>query len=276
MQHKHISIMQHKSITYLIVLCLSFTTLWSCGSDSGNDGGSGKPSTSPKPNWTMNSQGTDDAPVWTVGNVENYELTMSLGVKLNPVLAQFAGTGDMIASFIGGECRSVTAPSLHNVGTLVPFVSAGLNIMGNGNDGHITFKYYCSRLHHIFVLNNYMDFNPNQSPSQAGATYELPFETQDGLLSVQYTLTLPEGTELNLADGDEIAALTADGKCRSVTSWGSRTTAVINVLASQGGRLNIMFYDNSEHILYQAAETVTLTDSNPKSLTITKFTPSKV
>lgn len=269
--------MKLKSITYFIALSMSLTALWSCGSDSGNNGGSDKPSTSPKPNWVITSQGSgEEAPNWTVGKVENYELSMSLGVKLNPILAQFAGTGDMIAAFINEECRCVTSPSIHNMGTLVPIVSAGLNIVGNGNDGHITFKYYCARLRHIFVLNNYMDFNPNQSPSQAGVTYELPFETQDGLLSVQYTLTLPDGVELNLADGDEIAALTADGKCRSVTSWGSQTTALINVLASQGSRLNIMFYDNSEHILYQATETITLTNGSPKSMTITKFTPSKI
>ena len=59
-------------------------------------------------------------------------------------------------------------------------------------------------------------------------------------------------------------------------SLGVKLNPVLAQFASQGSRLNIMFYDNSEHILYQAAETVTLTDSNPKGLTITKFTPSKI
>lgn len=258
-------------ILNILVVCSVLTLGWGCSSDSGSGSSD---SQAEKPNWQLNLAANDVAPDWSVTNAEDYELTMSLGVKLSQVLAVYASDDDMLAAFIDGQCRSVATPSVYpgSGGTLV---SAGLNIVGNAGENGVTFKYYCKRLNRIFTLTNWMNFNPNQNPSQGGSAYVLPFESELGRVAAQVTVQLPEGTAVDLSLGDEIALLADGSQCCSNVAWVGEKQVVLNVLAPQGKRLAIDWYCASKHAIYEAAETVLLNSSDDKAVTVTAFNIKK-
>lgn len=253
----------------MAVLCSVLTLWWGCSSDSDNDGGSFEPQAE-KPNWQLNLSAEDAAPDWVVTNAEGYELAMSLVVKLNPVLAQYASEDDLVAAFVGGVCRSVTSPYVYADGETA-LASAGLSIVGNAGENSVTFKYYCKRLKRIFVLVDWMSFNPNMNPSQDGSAYVLPFETEGGMVSAPVTVLLPGEAAVNLAAGDEIAVLSEEGWCCSEVLQVGDQQVVLGVLAPSGSRLSIGWYSAANHAIYEAAETLLLTGSEVKTVSVSSF-----
>lgn len=258
-----------RRIFNMAVLCSVLTLWWGCSSDSDNDGGSSEPQTE-KPNWQLNLSAEDAAPDWVVTNAEDYELVMSLAVKLNPVLARHASEGDLVAAFVGGVCRSVASPDVYADGNAA-FASAGLSIVGNAGESSVTFKYYCKRLKRIFVLRDWMSYNPNMNPSQNGSAYVLPFETEGGMASAQVTVLLPGEAAVNFAAGDEIAVLSEEGRCCSEVLQVEERQVVLGVLAPSGSRLSIGWYSAANHAIYEAAETLLLAGSEVKTVSVSSF-----
>lgn len=218
----------------------------------------------------MDISANDDVPDWSVINAEKYEMTMSLAVKLNQALAQYASDEDMLAAFVDGVCRSVVSPSVY-AGETTTLASAGLSIVGNAGDGDITFKYYCKQLNRIFSLDGWMNFNPNQSPSQDGSAYVLPFEEGIDALSAQVTIVMPDGVSIDFALGDELALLSDEGKCCSNVVWAGEKQVVLNVLAPHGSRLSVGWYSASNHVVYEAEETLILNKSGKATVSVTSF-----
>lgn len=258
-----------RRIFNMAVLCSVLTLWWGCSSDSDNDGGSSEPQAE-KPNWQLNLSAEDAAPDWVVTNAEDYELVMSLAVKLNPVLAQYASEDDVVAAFVGGVCRSVASPYVYSGGKAT-LASAGLSIVGNAGESSVTFKYYCKRLKRIFVLRDWMGFNPNMNPSQDGSAYVLPFETEGGLVSAQVTVLLPGEAAVNFAAGDEIAVLSEEGRCCSCVLRVEDRQVALGVLAPSGSRLCIGWYSAANHAIYEAAETFLLVGGEAKTVSVSSF-----
>ena len=259
-------------IIHIVVFCSVLALGWGCSSD--NNGGGTDITPAEKPNWQMSLAANDAAPEWSEVNAEDYEMTMSMAVKLNPMLAQYASNDDWLAAFVNGTCRSVTSPTVYAVGDFAS-ASASLNIIGNAGESGITFKYYCKRLNRIFTLEHWINFNPNLSPTQDGVAYALPFETDGGMISAQVTILLPEGTTIDRTAGDEIAIL-SDGKqcCSQVVSIAGRQV-VLYVLAPQGSHLTIDWYSAAQRSILEAAESLTITNSEAKVVNVSAFNAKK-
>lgn len=259
-------------IIHIIAICSVLALGWGCSSD--NNGGGTDTTPAEKPNWQMSLAANDAAPEWNVVNAEDYELTMSMAVKLNTVLAQYASNDDLLAAFVAGTCRSVTSPTVY-AGNDFALASASFNIIGNAGESGITFKYYCKRLNRIFTLEHWMDFNPNLSPSQDGAAYVLPFETDGGMMGAQVTIQLPEGTTIDREAGDEIAMLSDSKQCCSQVVSIVGRQVVLNVLAPQGSRLTIDWYSAAQKAILEAAESLTITNSEAKAISVSAFNAKK-
>lgn len=256
-------------IIQIVVFCSVLALGWGCSSDNEN----GSPThLAEKPNWQLTLTANDAAPSWSVANAEDYELTMSMAVKLNPVLARYASSDDLLAAFIGGVCRCVTTPTVY---TDSGIATLGLTIIGNAGESGVTLKYYCKRLNRIFTLENWINFNPNLSPTQDGAAYVLPFEAEGGMVSARVTVLLPEGSSVDLNAGDEIAVLSDGNQCRSSVSSASDKQIVLDVIAPQGSRLTIDWYSAAKQTIYEAAESLSLTDNAAKTISVSAFQVKK-
>lgn len=255
-------------IIHIVVLCSALALWWGCSSD--NNGGGTDIVPAEKPHWQLSLAANDATPDWRVDNAEDYELTMSMAVKLNPVLAQYASNDDLLAAFIGNACRSVTSPTVYSSDKYAS-ASASLNIIGNAGESGITFKYYCKRLNRIFTLNNFTNFNPNLSPSQEGEAYVLPFETEGGMMAAQVTIQLPEGTTIDSAAGDEVAMLSADKQCCSQVVSIMGQQIVLNVLAPANTHLTIDWYSAAQKLIFEAPESLTITNSEAKTIKVSAF-----
>ena len=84
------------------------------------------------------TSGTDERPNWTQPK-EVFEHTMSVQVQLGDTLVNFQSKQDLMCATIDDEIRAATGPS-------------------NDASGTITLKYYCDRLHRIFVLKYWSTF----------------------------------------------------------------------------------------------------------------------
>ena len=255
-----------KKITFIMLLCSALTLWWGCSSSDNDPATPEKPEVAEKPNWNIDLTGNDNVPSWSVKDDENYELSMSISIKLNPILAKYASKEDQIAAFVGDECRGTTTLTLHDTGDITPLASAGITIMGNAQEQGVTFKYYCAQLRRIFTLPNWINYNPNQSPSESGSSYTLPFEEEQGLTSYQLTLALPSGCSVDLSAGDEIAALTPSNECRSTLAWVSDNAIGLNVLAQQGTQLTISLYDADKKTIKKISESFTV--GNDKTINL--------
>ena len=59
------------------------------------------------PGWRADFTGNASVPSWTDPDKSVYPMSMTAVVRLSPVLETLAADGDMMAAFIGGECRGV-------------------------------------------------------------------------------------------------------------------------------------------------------------------------
>ena len=135
----------------IIMLTAVLTMAWACSSDSDDTPANYTFEQAAMPAWSVDLTGNDDAPAWTAPDPSLFESSMFIMVKLQDELAAYSTDGDLMAVFIGDECRTV--PAIRNVDKNggIYFV---LKIRGNSTDRDVTFslKYYSVQLHRMFTL----------------------------------------------------------------------------------------------------------------------------
>ena len=140
-----------KSAIKIMFLAAVLTFVWGCSSDDESTSANYTFATAEKPAWSVDLTGNDDAPAWTAPDPSLFESAMFIMVKLQDELAAHSTDGDLMAVFIGDECRTV--PAIRNVDKNggIYFV---LKIRGNSTDRDVTFslKYYSVQLHRMFTL----------------------------------------------------------------------------------------------------------------------------
>jgi len=81
-----------------------------------------------------------EVPSWKI-NTNEYEFSMQFVAVANIDGMQLTKPDDLLAVFVGNECRGVTHPIPVNGGSEMVFY---LNAMSNSRDELLTFKIYCS------------------------------------------------------------------------------------------------------------------------------------
>ena len=121
-------------------------------------------------------QGSDARPTTWVAPDNNslFDLPpMSVQVQLGDTLAAYQSSADLMCATINGEVRAVTPP-MSNMG----IVYYPLTIVGNSNEQMVSLHYYCDRLHRIYTIENWAQFDPSAAPTGDSGIYRLMFVTK--------------------------------------------------------------------------------------------------
>ena len=90
------------------------------------------------PDWTLDMQGTDVIPEWTEPDKSVLPTSMTAVIRLTPFLERYAAENDMMAAFIGDECRGV-ATKVAVGGATLYFVQVKA---ADAEAGNVEFRYY--------------------------------------------------------------------------------------------------------------------------------------
>lgn len=166
------------------------------------------------PDWKANFGGNAAKPNWHDPDKTVYPTSMTAVVRLSPILERLAADGDMMAAFIGGECRGV-AQKVDNDGVRLYFVHVKAPSAESGN---VEFRYYSSSCNRVYT-----------SPADAVA-YEIDkvYGTADAPAQPDFEQSGPypvatkawvrvdnQSLPFAVGSGDELQAFVG-GECRGV------------------------------------------------------------
>lgn len=160
-----------KKLLYLAGVALVATLLLGACSSSDDDESNEKNGTSMTP-----KEGTDTRPSWVAPSDASWldEWPMSVQIGVQSELLPYVSSGDLMCAMMKGEVRAVS--NLKETGGQYYFM---LPIQGNSGDGFVTLKYYCDKLHRIFTVTDWKEFDSTIQPTDQGTPYEVPFFTGD-------------------------------------------------------------------------------------------------
>ena len=241
-----------KSAIKIMFLAAVLTFVWGCSSDDESTSANYTFATAEKPAWSVDLTGSDNAPAWTAPDPSLFESSMFIMVKLQDELAAYSTDGDLMAVFIGDECRTV--PAIRNVDKAggVYFV---LKIRGNSTERDVNFalRYYCAQLRRVFTLQGTEKFATER-------TYGFDEDFVPPLLlgctkyPVQQTLTvqLPSTTPFT-PDESDIVAVFAGSECRGVGVAGQPFTVF---RTTDGETLDVRYYSAKQAGVYTLKQKV--------------------
>ena len=116
-------------------------------------------------------QGNDARPSWQAPDYRRFEgMTMSIQIGLQKELLPYLSGNDLMCAMLAGEVRAVTPP--YETGNQYYFP---LSILGNSSEGSVTLKYYCDKLHRIFTVSDWKEFDSSIEPTIDGTPYDVKF-----------------------------------------------------------------------------------------------------
>lgn len=160
-----------KKLLYLAGVALVATLLLGACSSSDDDESNEKNGISMTP-----KEGTDTRPSWVAPSDASWldEWPMSVQIGVQSELLPYVSSEDLMCAMLNGEVRAVS--NLKETGGQYYFM---LPILGNSGDGFVTLKYYCDKLHRIFTVTDWKEFDSTIQPTDQGTPYEVPFFTGD-------------------------------------------------------------------------------------------------
>ena len=158
-----------KKLLYLAGVALVATLLLGACSSSDDDESNEKNGTSMTP-----KEGTDARPSWVVSSdaslQDDWPMSVQIGVQSS--LLPYVSSADLMCATLKDEVRAVSG--LKETGGQYYFM---LPIQGNSGEGFVTLKYYCDKLHRIFTVTDWKEFDSTIQPTDQGVPYEVPFFT---------------------------------------------------------------------------------------------------
>ena len=216
-------------------LAAVLTFVWGCSSDDESTSANYTFVTAEKPAWSVDLMGNDDAPAWTAPDPSLFESSMFIMVKLQDELAAYSTDGDLMAVFIGDECRTV--PAIRNVDKAggVYFV---LKIRGNR-------RVFTLQGTEKFATERTYGFDEDFVPPLLQGCTKYP---------VQQTLTvqLPSTTPFTPGESD-IVAVFAGSECRGVGVAGQPFTVF---RTTDGETLDMRYYSAKQAGVYTLKQKV--------------------
>lgn len=141
----------------MIALAALAFMAWGCSSDNDDDQG-------------LFKMGNDARPAeWRIPNFNDYELTMSIDVKLQDVLQAYGSENDLLCAFIQDEIRGLAEPIQVNGQWVFP-----MTVGSNASDVPVFLSYYCDRLHRIYTT-QWTTFDTTLPPTGVGGIYQPEF-----------------------------------------------------------------------------------------------------
>ena len=156
-----------KKLLYLAGVALVATLLLgACSSDDDDN--------QQNQNGSTLTEGTDVRPSWVVSSdassMDEWPMSVQIGVQSE--LLPYVSNADLMCAMINNEVRAVSG--LKETGGQYYFM---LPIQGNSGEGFVTLKYYCDKLHRIFTVSDWKEFDSTIQPTDQGTPYVVPFFT---------------------------------------------------------------------------------------------------
>lgn len=160
-----------KKLLYLAGVALVATLLLGACSSSDDDESNEKNETSMTP-----KEGTDARPSWVVSSdaslQDDWPMSVQIGVQSE--LLPYVSNADLMCAMLKDEVRAVS--DLKETGGQFYFM---LPILGDSGEGNVTLKYYCDKLHRIFTVSDWKEFDSTIQPTDQGTPYVVQFFTGD-------------------------------------------------------------------------------------------------
>lgn len=162
------------------------------------------------PGWRADFTGNASVPSWTDPDKSVYPMSMTAVVRLSPVLETLAADGDMMAAFIGGECRGV-AKKVMNDGVRLFFLHVKAPSSENGD---VELRYYSAAAKRVYVsvasdVKYEVDKiygtaeNPAFPDFEQSGPFPVPAKAWVKVDKAQLPFTVAAGDELQAFVGDE-------------------------------------------------------------------------
>ncbi len=241
-----------KTIKFMIMMA-ALTLAWGCSSsdDDATNGGDQEWNgstfdVSAKPAWAIDWSSDVVKPDWQDPDPTKYECSMTMLIRLVDNLAPYSTDDDMMAIFMGGECRGVSYRNKLADGK-VAFL---LHVKGTSEEAnqHMELRYYCGGLHHLTITEAISPFVPNNVLDNI---YKIDFDITHGStkypLNTMLTVILPQKLPFT-PNSDDMLAVFVDGECRGV--------GYQNADLYEGWRVSVMgrSADETAQIRYYSAD----------------------
>ena len=241
-----------KSAIKIMFLAAVLTFVWGCSSDDESTSANYTFAAQERPTWSVDLTGNDDAPAWTAPDPSLFESSMFIMVKLQDELAAYSTDGDLMAVFIGDECRTV--PAIRNVDKAggVYFV---LKIRGNSTERDVNFalRYYCAQLRRVFTLQGTEKFATERTYG-FDEDFVPPLLLGSTKYPVQQTLTVQLLSTTPFTPGEsDIVAVFAGSECRGVGVAGQPFTVF---RTTDGETLDVRYYSAKQAGVYTLKQKV--------------------
>ena len=260
-----------KPLYYSLLLAFPLFAATACGSDDPETpataetpqtpatGGLTESAQAAAPHWTVQWQGTDERPAWQTPDMTAYECSMMGLVTLCPALMPTASADDMIAAFVGNECRGVCNLSLDKEDGAEKQECFGfLFLRGNTGDAAVSLKYYSARLKRVFTVNNCFEMIAD---GDFGFNEDLvPAFDEGGPYACAETIgvRLPDGVPFTPGDGDELAVM-CGSECRGTVASLADGLYRLKVYAHTPDEpLTLAYYSAAQGKVYRTTQPLTL------------------
>lgn len=248
-------------IRYL-VFSLCVLAVWGCSSDGDNDGAPTSTFVkSPRPTWAIDWSSNVAMPDWQEPISEDFECSMDLLVTLSPEYRAYSTDNDVMAMFIGDECRALSYRNEMANGN----VAYLLHVKGSSDevDLPMELRFYCEQLHTMNVTNAVPPFTPN---NLMGVAYQLELNIGDESTKYPYStelnIKLPDELPFSVSDDDMLAVFVGN-ECRAI---GGRNPELFEgwrmvVFSKQANEsAQIRYYSEEKGGIYTFLKTFTLND----------------
>lgn len=244
-----------KKTIHIMMLIAALTIAWGCSSDSSDGGNYTFTTSTARPDWAVDWHNNEPAPNWTAPDQNLYEHSMFFIITLSDNLIPFSNEDDVMAVFIGDECRSVAKASPLADRSKVYFVH---NVRGNDTDKEVffTLKYYSGGLQQTFVLDGSNQYVPDLTLNldndvlnlMAGST-KYPCQMMiDPILSENLPFT---------PSPDDLIAVFVGNECRGVARAQESTSMVIYG-RHDGEEGTLRYYSAEQKGIYTFNEKLTI------------------
>ena len=188
-----------------------------------------------------------------------YECSMMGLVTLCPALMPTASEDDMIAAFVGNECRGVCNLSLYKEDGAEKQECFGfLFLRGNTGDAAVSLKYYSARLKRVFTVKNCFEMIAD---GDFGFYEDLvPAFDEGGPYACADTISvrLPETVPFTPGDGDELAVMSGS-ECRGTVASFADGLYRLKVYAhTEDEPLTLAYYATAQGKVYRTTLPFTL------------------
>lgn len=203
------------------------------------------------PEWSVDWSYTQERPDWQEPATRLYENWSIMKLQIEDTLKPYASTDDLIAVFVGDECRGVTPPAFVIGSKDYDDIAFLLKVYGNEPSGQmmtISLRYYCSNLRQVFERVARVPYNMD---TEMGIGWDLKPSFRLGSTKFPVVMQLDVVSVVSKASivpdvADRVAVFVGD-ECRGMARPGEPLDVFGRI---EGESVNLQYYQTATRQLY--------------------------